>query len=228
MYRSCRTVALAALVCLTSAPWVHAGTIDLTLVGALHVDSTVVRTINPSTTGPTTPTQVVASLLKFTGAGGDVLAYCVEAQQGVNSGTFTEDFTLQTVPGNIGGLSAIQSDAIRLLFGQVPDAFSASLPAVTQAAVQIAIWEIARETSGAFDVAAGTVLFSNSTPSGALADAQSLLNAVALGTGPRDMLVHGLSNSRVQDLLVRTSVPEPGVVMLLGLGALAVVRRRRR
>ena len=101
--------------------------------------------------------------------------------------------------------------------------------ALTEAAFQIAVWEITYETTGNYNVAAGDALFT-----GAGADTVTALGLAEnwlehLGTG-NGVNVRVLESGTYQDEVFATPVPEPGTVSLsfAALGLMAGVMRRRR
>ena len=99
---------------------------------------------------------------------------------------------------------------------------------VTEAAFQIAVWEIAYETSGSYNLANGSATFSGGTAatSGALAMATNWL--AALGSAPSGGVLV-LENREHQDVIY-APVPEPETYALMAAGLFAmgfVVRRQR-
>lgn len=94
------------------------------------------------------------------------------------------------------------------------------------AAFQIALWELTYETSGIYNLADGTAIFSGgSAANAALGIAQGWLSA--LGNNAQGFAVY--ESSRYQDVLV-TPVPEPSTyaMMVAGLAGLGYMARRRR
>ena len=104
--------------------------------------------------------------------------------------------------------------------------------AVTQAAFQIAIWEIAFETSGLYNLGNGTAMFSGGTAasSGALTLATTWLGS--LGTNTMDVKVlESLATQQVrghQDVVFAQPVPEPSTYALMAAGLLSIVFVSRR
>ena len=105
--------------------------------------------------------------------------------------------------------------------------------ATTSAAFQIAIWEIAFETSGSYNLGTGTATFSGGTAasSGALTLATSWLGS--LGANTMDVKVlESLTSRNIkghQDVVFAQAVPEPSTYALMaaGLMSLGFVARRR-
>lgn len=222
---------LSAASVLTAAPI----TITTTAIPSFTVD----RTISDSTTGPQTPTSLGVGLITYqiTG-GGTIFAYCLEPQQLISplgSPAVYDTAAISAGAGNVGGLNATRVNQIRLLFGQIANPFSSGVDAVTQAAIQIALWEIVRENSGTLNVTGGTTTFANASNAAALTQAQTLLNAVTAGTGTPNNNLTALVNTTFQDLLVRSQdviipdvgTPEPTSFVLIGtaLFGLGVLRK---
>ena len=103
----------------------------------------------------------------------------------------------------------------------------------TQAAFQIAIWEIAYETSGSYNLGAGTAQFSGGTAasSGALTLATSWLGSLGVNTMDVKVL-ESLTLRDVkghQDVVFAQAVPEPSTYALMAAGLMSIgfVARRR-
>jgi hypothetical protein len=100
--------------------------------------------------------------------------------------------------------------------------------AVTEAAFQIAVWEIAYDTTGHYDVASGDAVFTgtNADAVTALGLAENWLQHLGTGSG---VSVRVLESGTYQDEVFAT-VPEPGTVGLTfaALGLMAGVMRRGR
>jgi len=101
--------------------------------------------------------------------------------------------------------------------------------AQTEAAFQIAVWEIAYETTGSYNVALGDAEFTGAGADtvAALALAQTWLGSLGSGNG---VGVRVLESGTYQDEVFATTVPEPGTFALAfgALGAMGGVMRRRR
>lgn len=105
--------------------------------------------------------------------------------------------------------------------------------AKTQAAFQIAIWEIAYETGGSYNLSTGTAQFSGGTAasSGALMLATSWLGSLDSNTMDVKVL-ESLSIRNIkghQDVVFAQAVPEPSTYALMAAGLMSIcfVARRR-
>ncbi len=201
----------------------QAAILNLELTGFV-TGATVTRTILD---GPTfglsgTALTLDAGLLTY----GGLLAYCLEPQQStgpVGGGLipYTLDLTMLTAPGNVGGMQPIAATRvsdIRRLLGSVADPFSGSISALQAAALQIAIWEILRETDPAYNVLSGNVSYSGESVAGVFAQANAWLSNLNLQT---ERETAALTNVTFQDLII--AIPEPGTFGMLGAGALMIV-----
>ncbi|MBL8176663.1 MAG: PEP-CTERM sorting domain-containing protein [Bryobacterales bacterium] len=207
----------------------EAATITATFEGALFSNS-VTRIIadGPTYGLPGGSTNVGASLFRFSTVNGSFYAYCIEPQQGVGSATFTLDPSFALVPGNIHPtttLTAAKIADLKLLFGQVANPFSPALGRYVQAALQVGIWEIVRETASSYDITTGNVRFTAASDPSILTLAQGYLNNVNNDIGTPMNNIIGLYNSTFQDVVTQT--PEPGMMALVGIGLIWVGLRRR-
>jgi hypothetical protein len=163
---------------------------------------------------------------------GDFVGFCIEPREFVTPGvTYTYNVEdLQYGATNIGGMGPARADLLRELYARYFPQFIASIPSLTARALQIATWEIVRETSGVLNVTSGTTRFRNPGDPAALTLAQTMLSSLT-GTGPRLDDLRALNLVGVQDIVVQVT-PEPQTLLLTGAALLMLarlgVRRRAR
>ncbi len=154
---------------------------------------------------------------------GGLEAFCVEPSQGLGIDpdltlTYTiVDFTSSPLYGLIS----------RLVGGY----YASAMDDLEAAAVQMAIWEVLAETSMSWSLLDGNVMI---TQSGDEVDPDVLANGIAVANrasyyldnvdffAPASFVY--LANPEYQDLIL---IPEPASAALLGLSAVALLRRRR-
>lgn len=178
--------------------------------------------------------------LNFTDAAtGSFLAYCIEPNQPFalsnKSDGVTPNFKTYTVDSFVGN----QASLLQALYSS---SFSSVHTGNEQAAFQLAVWEIMRETGGSFSVTEGSGAFflKTSNLSGSAlttaTDVQTLatsfLTAAQSYSGPATYSLTKLTNASYQDLVVAQAlapVPEPEsyALFLAGLGVMGLVARRR-
>jgi hypothetical protein len=153
-----------------------------------------------------------------------VIGFCADPHTRMSSGTYwvtiTDTTEIAQVGGKVGHL--INTFAPVLLDnGSDTDAM----------ALQVAIWEVLVETSGTYDVTKGKFRAKQSDgdsfSSSELAAINGYLNS--MGTGTARYYLSDLDNDcdpKSQSIL--TPVPEPATLGVLAIGALAMVRRRKR
>jgi hypothetical protein len=107
-------------------------------------------------------------------------------------------------------LSAAKADLLSELWGRY---YSTTMTAQQAAEFQLAIWEIAFESSGVYDISSGSVRSDHLN-----AGTNALLDSLD-GTGPRANLV-ALMHPEYQDILaeVHVPIPAPGAIFLVGVG----------
>jgi hypothetical protein len=178
-------------------------------------------------------------VFKFTRTGGTqplnyfttFYAFCLEPREFVSEGnTYTYDWSaLEQGATNIGGIGTTKANLIRELLARWNPVLGTGLTSVQAAGIQIAIWEIVRETSGTLNVTTGTTRFRDPTYDEELTTAQSYLSSLTgLPNAPRLQNLYALTAIGSQDLLVQyTGTPEPGYSVLAGLLLAGVPLYRR-
>lgn len=214
-------------------------TISFTFNGAVNT-STVDRSLNSggAWTNGMSVGQMRVTVTSTSGFAGPVpsvfWSFCIEPQESVSPGTsytYTID-PLQDAPTNVsGGMGAIKADLLRELYGRYYTTFqNGTLSVVNASALQVATWEIVRETSGTYDVTSGTTRFRNPSNAAVLTTANTMLASL---TGNSSMFLSDLYAIRLsgnQDLAFRSEVqvPEPGTWALAAAGLVLAFRATRR
>lgn len=203
----------------------HAATVDITYMGK-DTSSPVVRT---SQTG-----QVAAGVLNYVDTvSGSFLAYCIEPAQPNALTTYgAQTYTVDSFSGS----------QATLLQGLFSSTYGSVQTANQQAAFQLAVWEITRETNSTLDVSlnAGSFFLRPANSSAAAQQtastlqglANSYLSAAQSYQGASLYSLSRLTSAAYQDLVVAVpanAVPEPETYALLlgGLGIVSLVARRR-
>lgn len=203
----------------------QAATVDVTYLGK-DTSSLVVRT---SQTG-----QVAAGVLNYVDvATGSFLAYCIEpAQPNAPTSYGAQTYTVDSFTGS----------QATLLQGLFSSTYGSVQTASQQAAFQLAVWEITRETASTLDVAlnAGSFFLRPASSSAASLQtaasleslANSYLSAAQTYQGAPLYTLSRLTNATYQDLVVATTVnavpePETYAMLLAGLGIVGLMARRR-
>ncbi|MDE2627351.1 MAG: PEP-CTERM sorting domain-containing protein [Burkholderiales bacterium] len=211
---------LALAATLLGAASAHAGVVNFS--GFANGSQTVTLSLSAPNVAITEAVQAGGFLATLNG-GPSFTTYCVDVYQFLNFGTNYTDYNV--VPGTA---HAFANSHAATDIGKLYAEGNAVNSATTQAAFQIAIWEIAYETSSVYNLATGSARFYGGTAdtSGALALATSWLNALpGVTRSPYDLSV--LESSAHQDQV--TAVPEPSTFVLMATGLLGIglVSRRR-
>lgn len=162
-------------------------------------------------------------------------AFCIEPREFVSPGaTYTYDWSdLSAGTTNIGGMGVAKANLLRELFGRYFPDFTVAIGAVQASALQIATWEVVRETSGVLNVLSGTTRYRNPADAAALTLAQTYVQSLN-GAGPMLSNVFALTVVGSQDLIVQVPpspdapVPEPAGTAAAGLALIGFALYRRR
>lgn len=147
--------------------------------------------------------------------------YCVDLYQTISFGTLYPEYAPPATT-HLFANSRAYGD-----LGRLYATAGAVDTSVKQAAFQIAVWEIAYETTaGAYALGSGSAIFSGGTAdsSGALTQASTWL--ASLGDGPGHS-ISVLESASHQDVIY-APVPEPSTYMLMLAGLMATVEISRR
>jgi hypothetical protein len=215
------------------------------VLGAAQAQATLVqfqgfangsRSVNFALSSPNVTTS------GFTEAGGftalvdntrTVTTYCVDLYESLGFGTTYTNYNLVD-----GSLHAFKNTRADTDIGKLFSAGHVVNSATTQAAFQIAVWELAFETNTTYDVTSGSARFFGGTAAdtgGALSLASDWLGQLNSITNTSDVQVlESITQRNIQghqDQVFVNRVPEPSsvtlaVAALLGLGF--VTRRRQR
>jgi hypothetical protein len=201
---------------------VEAQAADVTFTGFAHGSETVSFSLS-APNGAASGSVSAGGFATTVNGGTSFETFCVDLYQHISFGTLYPEYS---GPGatHVFANSRAYADLGRLYANTgVIDT------SVKEAAFQIAVWEIAYETTpGAYALGSGAASFSGGSAdsSGALGLAAGWLSGLGSGTG-RNVLV--LESGEHQDVIY-APVPEPETYALFiaGLGAMGFVARRRR
>jgi len=225
-----KPLALAAAL-LISAPAFAASTVSIRFLSRDAGDPTLTTSLT---------TNYVTGGLNFTEAAtGSFLAYCIEPTQSFalsfKSDGVTPNFKTYTVDSFSGAQGALLQSLYSSSFGSVHSGNQ-------QAAFQLAVWEIMRESSGTLGIAQGDGSFflktagatgqQNGINHSVQALATHYLSAAENYSGPALYNLTKLSSASYQDLVVASAVnavpePESYALFLAGLGVVGLLARRR-
>lgn len=147
--------------------------------------------------------------------GFDFIAYCVDLTQGAAVDTdyqANRQSILSVLPGSVG-------ERLAYIYN---NHHNAGLTIEQQTAVQVALWEVRYDSSFNLDSGNFKTMAINSTVK---ANAQAILADVLNPTGLIGNAYYYESQINSQDLM--GPVPEPASLAALGIGAMALIRKRR-
>lgn len=207
-----KTLALAAALAVTAPAF--ADTVNLS--GFTFTPATSVTVSSPNYSGQAG---------QFTGLlnGSSFLTYCTDLSQTFSFNTNYTDYTVVDGATVWGAQRSLDLDRWISWLDQGGLPIDAAMSAASQAAV----WEILYETSGTYDLAAGSFKATSGD-----APTQAYLNTVnwaGLSTVAVTLHVDQLYSREHQDFMVTTPVPEPSTYALFaaGLAGIGFVARRR-
>ncbi|MBC8056768.1 MAG: PEP-CTERM sorting domain-containing protein [Rhizobiales bacterium] len=154
--------------------------------------------------------------------------YCIDLYEYIGIGSTYTDYTLVA-----GASHAFANTNAVADIGKLYAENNLIANATAQAAFQIAIWEIAYETTGAYNLGTGAAKFSGGTAasSGALTMASNWLTALSTTTnsGYTVWALDSIGKPGHQDQVFAAPVPEPSTYALMagGLLAMGFFARRR-
>jgi len=217
-----RLVPLASIALATALAATAARADDVTFTGFAHGSQTVHFSL-------VAPNAVASGDVNAGGfatilnGGPSFVSYCVDLYQHITFGTLYSEYTAPGTSHVFANNSRAYADLGRLYANAgVVDT------SVKEAAFQIAVWEIAYETTaGPYALGSGAASFSGGTaaaPGGALDLAATWLSGLGNGAGRSISVIESADH---QDVIF-APVPEPSTYMLMLAGLMATVEISRR
>jgi len=209
---------LAVVAFVTHFGTAHAENVKFT--GFKHGSNTVTVTL-AGPNAPVTKTVSAGGFNTILNGGPSFETYCVDVYQTIAFNTLYPEYVHASPHLFTNGNAYADLGRLYATAGVVDTA-------VEEAAFQIAVWEIAYETTGvAYSLASGAASFAGGTAatSGALALATSWLTHLA-GSGTAVSVL----DSRLHQDVILAPIPEPEIVLLMATGLLGVAgaaRKRR-
>ena len=175
----------------------------------------------PLTTQPTTGGYNV-----HVGSGTSFEAWCIEVWQWLGGSDYTYQSSLLGITEDSGKVIFTQAK-IDNLSRLASEAHASISNAATSAAFQAAIWEIAFENSGSYDLSAGT--FTMTAPSSVTGLASTWLNGLG-SYSAGNYSISAWTSPTQQDALVFTLISEPKtyLILLTGIVLLGFAVHRRK
>lgn len=189
------------------------------------------QSVNVALSSPNVARNLTANAGGFTASlngGPSFTSYCIDLYENIGFGTTYTDYTRVAAAAHSFANPNAATD-----IGKLYAENNAIGSSIAQAAFQIAIWEIAYETSGIYSLGSGSAKFSGGTAAstGALALASNWLGTLATTTNNSYAVwtLDSVGHPGHQDQVFAAPVPEPSTYAMLAAGLMAIgfVARRR-
>lgn len=152
---------------------------------------------------------------------GDYFTFCIEPTEFLGNVVMTLT-AVRFGDTAVGGMGATKAALVSELYARYQPVLDVVVTNDVGAALQIATWEILRETTATLSMGGGSFRATGPAPVIALADGY----LASLTGSPRLFNLNALIAIGNQDLLVQ--VPSPATLALLGLGMIGLLAARRR